>query len=54
MRVSSEIEIKCGYCKCYNEFKLGTTDYNSRYMDELDLERAEKKRIKRREKRDMI
>jgi len=51
VKVSSEVEIKCGYCKCMNQFKLGTTEYDDRYMTELDFERAEIKRSKRREKR---
>jgi len=47
---SSEWEIKCGHCHCVNKYLLGTLLASHRYMSELDWERAEKKRIKRKER----
>lgn len=47
----SIFNVKCGHCKMMNQFRQGTNYPDDRYMSELDWERAEKKRIKRKEKR---
>jgi len=49
--VVSIFDVKCGHCKCMNKFRQGTNHHDDRYMGELDWERAETKRIKRKEKR---
>jgi len=46
--VVSVFDIKCNHCKCLNKFRQGTNHSDHRYMGELDWERAEKKRIKRK------
>jgi phage FluMu protein Com len=49
--VFSKVEIKCGHCHDVNRFILGTLFEDQRHMKELDFERAERKRIKRKERR---
>ena len=52
--IMSVFDIKCGHCKCLNKFRQGTNFKDDRFMGELDWERAETKRIRRREKRSVL
>ena len=50
----SKFEVKCHHCKYYNKFILGTNYGTDRFMGELDFERAEKKRNKRKDRSSFI